>query len=45
MEPSEIIELDSDNKKDSDDNAYTAFEDIKDTKAIEAEDKGDSVLD
>ena len=45
MEPSEIIELDSDNKKDSDDDAYAAFEDIKDIKAIEVEDEGDSVLD
>ena len=38
-----LAELDSGNKKDSDDDAYA--EDIKDIKAIEVEDKGDSILD
>jgi hypothetical protein len=45
VELSEVIKLDLDNKKDSDDNAYTDFKNIKDIKAIEAEDKGDSILD
>ena len=44
-EPSEPIELDLDNENDSDNNVYAAFEDIKDIKAIEVEDKGDSILD
>ena len=43
VEEDTLVELDSDNKKDSDDNAYT--KDIKDIKAIEVEDKGDSILD
>jgi len=34
-----------DGENDSDDDAQAAFEDIKDIKAIEAEDEGDSVLD
>ena len=44
-ELSEPIKLDSDNENNSDDNAYAAFEDIEDIKAIKVEDKGDSVLD
>ena len=44
-EPSEVIKLDSDNKNNSNDDAYAAFEDIKDIKAIGVEDEGDSVLD
>lgn len=44
-EPSEPIELDLDGENDSDDDAQAAFEDIKDIKAIEVEDKGDSILD
>ena len=44
-ELSEPIRLDSDNENNSNDNAYAAFEDIKDIKAIKVEDKGDSVLD
>ena len=44
-EPSKPIGLDSDNKNDSDDDAYAAFKDIKDIEAIEVEDEGDSVLD
>ena len=44
-ELSEPIEVDSDDKNDSDDDAYAAFEDINDIKAIGVEDEGDSVLD
>ena len=44
-EPSELIELDSDDENDSDGDAYAAFKDINDIKAIGVEDKGDFVLD
>jgi len=44
VELSEPIELDLDNKKDSGDDEYAAFEDIKDIETIEVKDKGDSVL-
>jgi hypothetical protein len=44
-EPSEAIELDSDDGNNSDDDAYAAFEDTEDIKAIEVEDEGDFVLD
>ena len=44
VEPSEPIELDSDDENDSDDDAYAAFEDINDIKAIGVEDKGDFVF-
>ena len=43
-EPSEPIELDSDDENDSDDNAYAAFEDIDNIEAIGVEDEGDSVF-
>lgn len=43
-EASEPIELDSDDKNNSDNDAYAAFEDINDIKAIGVEDKGDSVF-
>ena len=42
-EPSEPIELDLDDENDSDDDAYAAFEDIDDIKAIGVEDEGDFV--
>ena len=45
VEPSEPIKLDSDNKNNSNDDAYAAFKDINDIKVIKVEDKGDSVLD
>ena len=44
-EPSELIELDSDDENDSDDNAYAALKNINDIKAIGVEDKGRFVLD
>jgi len=44
-ELSKPIKLDSDNKNNNNDDAYVAFEDIEDIKAIKVEDKGDSVLD
>jgi len=44
-EPSEPIKLDSDNENNSDDDAYAAFEDINNIKAIGVEDEGDFVLD
>ena len=44
-EPRGPIELDLDDENDSDDDAYAAFEDIKNIKVIEVEDEGDSVLD
>jgi hypothetical protein len=44
VELSEIIKLDLNNKKDSNNDAYTAFKDIKDIKAIKVESKGDSIL-
>ena len=44
-ELSNPIKLDSNNKNDSNNNAYAAFKDINDIKAIEVEDNGDSVLD
>jgi sugar phosphate isomerase/epimerase len=44
-EPSDPINLDSDDENNSDDDAYAAFEDINDIKAIGVEDKGDFVLD
>jgi hypothetical protein len=44
-EPNELIELDSDDENDSDDDAYATFKDINDIKAIGVEDKGDFVLD
>ena len=44
-EPSELIELDSDDENDSDGDAYAAFKDINDIKAIGVEDKGDLLLD
>ena len=44
-EPSELIELDLDDENDSDDDAYAAFKDINDIKAIGVEDKGDLLLD
>ena len=43
-EPSNPIDLDSDNKNNSDD-AYAAFKDINNIKAIGVEDEGDFVLD
>ena len=45
VEPSKPIKLDSDNKNNSNDNAYAAFKDINNIKAIGVEDKGDSILD
>ena len=45
MEPSEPIKLDSDDKNNSNNDAYAAFKDINDIKAIGVEDKGDFVLD
>ena len=45
VELSDLIKLGWDNKKDSNDNAYAAFKNIKDIKAIEVKDKEDSVLD
>jgi len=42
---SKPIKLDSDNENNSNNDAYTAFEDINNIKAIRVEDKGDSVLD
>ena len=45
VEPSKPIKLDSDNKNNSNDNAYAAFKDINNIKAIKVEDKGDSILD
>ena len=45
VELSEPIKLDLDNKNNSDDYTYAAFEDIDNIKAIRVEDKGDSVLD
>ena len=44
-EPSEPIELDSDDENDSDNDAYATFEDINDIEAIRVEDKGGFVLD
>ena len=44
-EPSELIDLDSDNENNSNDDAYAAFEDIDDIKAIRVKDEGDSILD
>ena len=44
-EPSEAIKVDSDDENNSDDDAYAAFKDIEDIKAIKVEDKGDSILD
>ena len=43
-EPSELIELDLDDENDSDDDAYAAFKDINNIKAIGVEDKGGFVL-
>jgi len=43
-EPSELIELDLDDENNSDD-AYAAFKDINNIKAIGAEYKGEFVLD
>ena len=45
VEPSKLIELNLDNKNDSDNDAYIAFKDINNIKVIRVEDKGDSVLD
>jgi hypothetical protein len=45
VELSEPIELDSDDKNNSDDYTYAAFKDIDDIKAIGVEDEGDSILD
>ena len=45
VEPSELIELDSDDENNSDDDAYAAFKDIDDIKVIKVEDEGDSILD
>jgi len=45
VEPSKLIELNLDNKNDSDNDAYIAFKDINNIKAIRVENKGDSVLD
>ena len=45
VELSKPIKLDLDNKNNSDDNAYAAFKDINNIKAIKVEDKGDSILD
>ena len=45
MEPSEPIKLDSDNKNNSNNNAYATFKDINNIKAIKVEDEGDSILD
>jgi len=44
-EPSEPIKLDSDDENNSNDDAYAAFEDINNIKAIRVEDEGDFVLD
>jgi len=44
-ELSKPIKLDSDNKNNSDNNAYAAFKDINNIEAIRVEDEGDSVLD
>ena len=44
VELSDLIKLDSDNKNNSDDNTYAAFENTNNIKAIGVEDKGDSVL-
>lgn len=44
-EPSKPIELDSDDKNNSDNDAYAAFEDINNIEAIGVEDGGDFVLD
>jgi hypothetical protein len=44
-ELSDPIELDLDNRNNSDDNTYTTFKDINDIKAIKVEDNRDSVLD
>ena len=44
-EPSKLIKLDSDNNNKSDDDAHSAFEGIKDIKAIKVGDEGDSILD
>ena len=45
MELSKPIKLDSDNKNNSNDDAYATFKDINNIKAIKVEDKGDSILD
>jgi len=44
-ELSKPIKLDPDNKNNSDDDAYAAFKDIDNIKAIRVEDEGDFVLD
>ena len=44
-ELSDPIKLDSDNKNNSNNDAYAAFEDINNIEAIKVEDDGDSVLD
>jgi hypothetical protein len=44
-ELSDPIDLDSDDKNNSDDDAYAAFKDINNIKAIGVEDEGDFVLD
>ena len=43
-EPSEPIELDSDDENNSDGDDYAAFKDIDDIEAIRVEDEGDFVL-
>ena len=44
-EPSNLINLDLDNKNNSDNDAYAAFKDINNIKVIGVEDKGDFILD
>jgi hypothetical protein len=44
-EPSDTTEVDSGDENNSDDDAYAAFEDIDNIKAIGVEYKGDSILD
>ena len=43
VKPSKPIKLNLDDENDSNDDAYTAFEDINDIKAIGVEDEGDFV--
>ena len=43
--PSELIKVDLDSENNSNNDAYAAFKDINNIKAIRVEDKGDSILD
>ena len=45
VELNEVIKVSPDNKKDSNNNTYTAFKDIKDIIAIKVKDKGNFILD